>query len=142
MPEGHERQESQLTGIKERLTAVVACLIDYKAKLINKNTINTTTPADLNNNIIPLLNQSCKIIKDFMIRHERPLTQDPDLNACLDCLEKALSPWDMDMSILCPEFCDKIFEGFNLNKEKILDEIDLYCPLDGVPDDEPQNSQE
>ena len=128
--------QSPLTGIKQRLTAVVECLIDYKAKLINTNTINITTPADLTNNTMPLMKQRCAIIKEFMIRHDRPSIQDNDLKACLDCLESALSPWDMDMSILCPEFCDKIFDGFNLNKEKILNEIELYCPVDGVSDDE------
>lgn len=126
--------------IRQRLTAVVQCLIDYKAILINKNTLNITVPADLQNNTRPLLTQSCNIIKDFMIRHERPSEEDAELKACLDCLDKALSPWNPDMSILCPEFCDKIFDGFNLNKEKILNEIDLYCPVDGVSADEPQSS--
>jgi hypothetical protein len=126
------------SDIKKRLTAVVECLIEYKSKLINKNTINITTPADLTTNTMPVLKQSCAIIKDFMIRHERPSIQDADLKACLDCLETALTPWDMDMSILCPEFCEKIFQGFNLNPDKIqiIKEIDLYCPrIDGVPDE-------
>lgn len=130
--------------IRQRLIAVVECLIDYKAILINKNTINITTPADLNNNTMPLIKQRCDMIKDFMIRHERPSIQDDDLKACLDCIELALKPWNPDMSILCPEFCDKIFEGFNLNPDKIqiIKEIDLYCPrIDGVPD-EPQSSQD
>jgi hypothetical protein len=135
MPESPESPESPLTGIKPRLTAVVACLIDYKAILINKNTINITTPADLTNNTMPLLKQRCGIIKDFIIRRERHASEDSDLNACLDCLENALTPWDMDLSILCPEFCDKIFEGFNLSKEKILDEIDLYCPVPSSTED-------
>ena len=137
-------QRAQDTGIKERLTSVVLCLIEYKAKLINKMTINMTTPADLLNNTMPILKQRCELIKDFIIRHERPSIQDDDFNACLDCLEKALNPWDMDMSILCPEFCDKIFDGFNRNADKIhiIKEIDLYCPrIDGVPD-EPQSSQD
>lgn len=136
------RLEVQDTGIKQRLTAVVECLIDYKANLINKMTINITTPADLMNNTMPLLKQRCGIIKDFMIRRERPSNEDSEMKACLDCLENALNPWDMDMSILCPDFCEKIFEGFNLNKEKVLAEIELYCPvIDGVSDDEPQSSQ-
>ena len=129
--------------IKKRLTDVVSCLIDYKAKLINKNTINITTPADLTNNTMPLLKERCAIIKDFIIRRDRPQTNDSDLNACLDCLTEALNPWNPDMSILCPEFCDKIFQGFNLNPDKIqiIKEIDLYCPIiDGVPDQE--DSQE
>lgn len=127
--------QSPLTGIKQRLTAVVECLIDYKAKLID-TTLKTGIPADLKNNTMPLMKQRCAIIKEFMIRHERPSIQDEDLNACLECIERALTPWDMDMSILCPAFCDMIFDGFNLNKEKILNEIELYCPVDGVSDDE------
>jgi hypothetical protein len=126
------------SDIKKRLTAVVECLIDYKSKLINKNTLNTTIPADLTNNTMPVLKQSCAIIKDFMIRHERPSIQDSDLKACLDCIEIALNPWNPDMSILCPEFCEKIFQGFNLNADKIqiIKEIDLYCPrIDGLPDE-------
>ena len=124
--------------IKQRLTAVVECLIDYKGLLIDKNTINITTPSDLKN-IIPVFKEKCNIIKDFMLRHERPLTQDSALNACLDCIERALTPWDMDMSILCPEFCEKVFEGFNQNEDKIriIKEIEFYCPvIDGVPDEE------
>ena len=126
--------QSPLTGINKRLTDVVSCIIDYKSKLISRNTINITTPADLTNNIMPLLKERCAIIKEFMLRRERPQSNDSELNACLDCLEKALTPWDMDLSILCPEFCDKIFEDFNLNKEKIIDQIELYCPVDGVSD--------
>jgi hypothetical protein len=37
-----------------------------------------------------------------------------------------------------------VFEGFNQNPDKIqiIKEIDFYCPIiDGVPDDEPQSSQ-
>jgi hypothetical protein len=131
--------EAEDPDIRQRLTAVVSCLIDYKATLINKNTINITTPADLINNTMPLLKERCGTIKDFIIRRDRPQMNDSDLNVCLDCLEKALSPWDMDLSILCPEFCDKIFQGFNLNPDKIqiIKEIDLYCPrIDGVPDQE------
>ena len=131
--------------IKQSLTAVVECLIDYKEILISKNTLTTRIPADLQNNMRPLLKEHCAIIKDFMIRRERPSIQDADLKACLDCLEKALTPWNPDMSILCPEFCDKIFDGFNLNPKKIqiIKEIDLYCPiLDGVSADEPQSSQD
>ena len=127
--------QSPLTGIKQRLTAVVECLIDYKAELIG-TTLKTGIPADLKNNTMPLMKQRCAIIKESMIRHERPSIQDKELNECLDCIERALTPWDMDMSILCPAFCDMIFDGFNLNKEKILNEIELYCPVDGVSDDE------
>lgn len=129
--------------IKKRLTAVVECLIKYKAKLID-TTLNITTPADLNNNTKPLMKKRCDMIKDFMIRHERPSIQDDDLKGCVDCIETALTPWNMDMSILCPEFCDKIFDGFNRNADKIhiIKEIDLYCPIiDGVPD-ESQSSQD
>ena len=136
--------DTKATGIKERLTAVVLCLMEYKAKIINKMTINITTPADLLNDTMPLLSKRCELIKEFMLRHERPLSEDNDFNDCLDCLEKALTPWDMDMSILCPEFCERIFEGFNQNPDKIeiIKDIDFYCPIvDGVPDDEPQGSQ-
>ena len=132
-----DTQNTQITGIKQRLTAVVKCLIDYKAKLID-TTLNTGIPADLNNNTTPLMKQRCDMIKDFMIRKERPSIQDNDLKACLDCIETALTPWDMDMSILCPAFCDKIFDGFNRNADKIhiTKEIDLYCPIiDGVPEE-------
>lgn len=130
-----QQAESPLTGIKPRLTDIVNCLIEYKQKFINRSTLKSGDPADLNN-IVPLLKERCNIIKAFMtpprIRPPRLNSEDADdFEDCLDCLTIALKPWDSDLSILCPEFCDKIFEGFNQNSKKILDEIDLYCPVDG-----------
>lgn len=137
--ESQNTQTSQntVTGIKSRLTLIVNCLIDYKKKFITKTTLRTPVSADLNN-VIRDLKERCNRIKAFMIppRIRPPRSNDEDFEACLDCLAEALKPWDSDLSILCPEFCDKIFEDFNHNSQKILDEIDLYCPVDGVSDDE------
>jgi len=125
--------------IRQRLTDLVICLFKYKSFVINNDTLYTTTPDDLNKKIMPYLKNKCNIIKAFITppRIRPPISKDNAFEECLDCLEVALKPWNPDMSILCPQFCDKIFDDLNQNSNKILDQIELYCPnLDGVSDDE------
>lgn len=128
--------------VRQRLTDLVKCLFTYKAFVINNDTLYTTTPNDLNEKILPYLKNKCNIIKAFMIppRIRPPRSDDEAFEECLDCLEKVLKPWNPDMSILCPQFCDKIFEDFNQNSNKALEQIELYCPkLDGVPEEDSQD---
>lgn len=118
--------------VMQRLTDLVKCLFIYKASVINNDTLYTTSPNDLNEKIMPYLKSKCNIIKAFMTppRVRPPISNDTAFEECLECLENILKPWNSDMSILCPEFCDKIFDDLNQNPKKILDQIDLYCPVD------------
>ena len=59
-----------------------------------------------------------------MLYRSRPLNSDEELQTCMLCLESALNPWDMDLSILAPRWCEMIFKSseFNLS-DSIIQEI-------------------
>jgi hypothetical protein len=128
---------------RTRATEVLKCLLEYKRTLINKNTLLSQNPSDLENNVKPELNEMCSTLTKFMIYRSRPLYSDDDLQTCMLCLEAALNPWDMDLSILAPKWCEMIFKSteFNLSDDIITEIINISIPpVDGQ--DEENNTQQ
>jgi hypothetical protein len=129
--------------LRTRATKALKCLLEYKRSLINKNTLLSQNPSDLENNVKPELNEMCSTLTNFMIHRSRPLYSDDDLEKCMRCLEEALNPWDMDLSILAPKWCEMIFKSseFNLSDDIIEEILNISLPpIDGQ--DEENNTQQ
>ena len=115
--------------IRQRLRSVLLCLIQYKKIFIQKYTLSTQDPNALNT-VKTVMRRQCGILIEFMKTRNLPNNPDADLSQCLDCLKVALEPWDMDLSVLCPNFCEMIFinSEFNLSENIIDDILENYCP--------------
>lgn len=111
-------------NLETRARAVLTCLLKYKRSFINKATLLSQNPSDLDNNVKPVLNELCSVLTNFMLHRSRPSNSDEELQTCMLCLESALNPWDMDLSILAPRWCEMIFKSseFNLS-DNIIQEI-------------------
>jgi len=128
--------------IKERLRSILRCLIDYK-KTLMKDTLTSQVPNHINV-VKTTLRRQCNILTEFMKTREMPDNPDTDLLTCLNCLSPLLTPWDMDLSIVCPDLCKGIFvdSDFNMSDSIIEKIIENYCPtLDDVSYVEEENIQ-
>ena len=128
---------------RTRATKVLKCLLEYKRIFINKNTLLSQNPADLENTVKPELNRICLTLTNYMMHRSRPLYSDDDLEKCMLFLDGALNPWDMDLSILGPKWCEMIFKSseFNLSDDIIPEIINISIPpVDGQ--DEEDNTQQ
>jgi hypothetical protein len=110
--------------LETRFRAILKCLLECKKAIVNKYTLQTQNPSDLEDNVKPVLNEICSDLTNFMVDRTRPLNSDEYVQSCISCLEKALNPWDMDLSILAPRWCEMIFKGseFSLSNN-IIEEI-------------------
>lgn len=72
-----------------------------------------------------------------MVSRTKPENPDNLLTDCLDCLEDALTPWDLDLSILGPHVCEMIMVNseLNISNDMISKIIKDYLPpkVDGTP---------
>ena len=121
---------------KKRLHDILTCLMNYK-KTITKDTLNSQNPNYINTVSAQLRRQS-NILSDFMRTRQEPNNADTELSTCLDCLLPLLTPWDMDLSVLCPQLCNAIFidSEFNQSDNLINTMVEQYCPsIDGLSSD-------
>ena len=110
--------------------------MNYKRQLL-KETLNSQVPNHINTVKTNLRGQSI-ILCQFIKSGNRPNNPAPELSTCLDCLSELLTPWNMDLSILCPQLCDAIFieSEFNLSDNIINTMVEQYCPsIDGLSSD-------
>lgn len=123
-------------NLEGRLRNILSCLIKYKKELINAYTLRSQSPSILNNLSNELRNR-CKIITEYMVSRNKPENPDNHLTDCLDCLEDALTPWDLDLSILGPHVCEMIMVNseLNISNDIIQKIIKDYLPpkVDGTP---------
>ena len=118
-------------NLEERLRNILSCLIKYKKELINAYTLTSQKPSILNS-LSPFLRSRCKIITEYMVSRNKPENPDKLLTNCLDCLEDALTPWDLDLSILGPHVCEMILVNseLNISNDMIPKIIKDYLPLE------------
>ena len=124
-------------NLEERLKNILTCLIQYKKELINAYTLTSQKPSILNS-LSPFLRSRCKIITEYMVSRNKPENPDNLLTDCLDCLEEALTPWNLDLSILGPHLCEMVLinSELNISKDMIQKIIQTYLPdpeVDGTP---------
>jgi hypothetical protein len=124
-------------NLEERLRDILSCLIQYKRVLINAYTLTSQSPSILNN-LSHFLRNRCATLTQYMVSRIKPENPDKDLSKCIDCLEKALDPWDLDLSILAPHLCEMILVNseLNISDEMISKIIKEYLPdpeVDGTP---------
>lgn len=115
--------------------------MNYK-KTITKDTLNSQNPNYINTVTTTLRRQS-NILSHFMKTRQMPNNPDTELSTCLDCLSPLLTPWDMDLSVLCPQLCNAIFidSEFNQSDNLINTMVEQYCPsIDGLPSDSEEAS--
>ena len=122
-------------NLEERLRNILSCLIKYKKELINAYTLTSQKPSILNS-LSPFLRSRCKIITEYMVSRTKPENSDNHLTQCLDCLEDALTPWDLDLSILGPHVCEMIMVNseLNISNDMVQKIIKEYLPpeVDGT----------
>jgi len=116
-------------NIRERLRSVLLCLIHYKKAFIQKYTLATQDPNSLNS-VKTAMRRQCGILTDFMKTRNLPNNPDAEISECINCLNTILTPWNMDLSVLCPHFCEIIFinSEFNLSENIIENILENYCP--------------
>ena len=121
---------------KKRLHDILTCLMNYK-KTITSNTLNSQNPNYINTVTTTLRRQS-SILTNFMKFGNMPNNPDTELSECIKCLSPLLTPWDMDLSVLCPQLCNAIFidSEFNQSDNLINTMVEQYCPsIDGLSSD-------
>jgi len=124
-------------NLEGRLKNILTCLIKYKKELINEYTLTSQEPSTLNRLSLFLRNR-CATLTQYMVSRVKPENPDEYLGNCLDCLEKALTPWDLDLSILAPHVCEMILVNseLNISDDMIQKIIQTYLPdpeVDGTP---------
>ena len=125
------------TNLEGRLRNILTCLIQYNRALINAYTLTSQKPSILNQ-LSPFLRNRCATLTQYMVSRVKPENPDKDLGKCLDCLEDALTPWDLDLSILAPHVCEMILVNseLNISDDMVQKIIEEYLPdpeVDGTP---------
>ena len=93
---------------------ILTALSNYKMNLINKNTLTTQNPDELQE-IGPILRMKSKAIKAYILQRLMPPQEDTDLCACIQILQPLLNPWNADISVLAKYWCEKLFETENFS---------------------------
>lgn len=101
---------------------ILKALSDYKMKIINKNTLTTQNPNELNE-IAPILRAKSKAIKEYILKRIVPPREDTDLYECIQTLDPLLNPWNADISVLAKYWCEKLFETENFSNAEHLQRI-------------------
>ena len=133
--------------LEARLRSILECLIKFKLALVNKYTLTSQKPSILHN-LSPFLRLQANILNDCFTTMTFPeMTDDTDLNDCIECLKKCLHPWNSDLSILGPQMCEKILiaSDLNLSPELIEEVLKIYLPeqeIDGVSSSEDEYDKE
>ena len=91
---------------------ILKALSDYKMSIINKNTLLTQAPDELQD-LSSILRFKSRIIKNYITRRALPPmleSEDVDLYNFIQILNPMLNPWDADVSVLAKYWCEKLFE--------------------------------
>lgn len=110
---------------------ILKALSDYKMKLINKNTLTTQDPNELQE-IGPILRMKSKAIKAYIIQRTMPPEEDTDLCECIQILQPLLNPWSADISVLAKYWCEKLFETENFSNAEHFKRIVNRSTTDSI----------
>jgi hypothetical protein len=101
--------------IQKRIDEGINAMNDYKISLVNKLSLLTQSPADLNNINTQLRNISNQT-KYYIATLESPSNSDEGFRIYITKLTSVLKPWNPDVTTQLRYWCEKIFESGTFSK--------------------------
>jgi hypothetical protein len=93
----------------DRIQKAIQVMNDYKMEIINKTTLRTQNPTELNNVNIRLRRNSI-LTKNYISTGQVPENSDEGFKAYIARLSENLTPWNPDVSTQVRYWCVRIFE--------------------------------
>lgn len=96
--------------VMEKIHKAIKVMNDYKMNVVNKRTLLTQNPNELNN-VNTLLRKNSALTKNYIASGQIPENSDEDFKIYIASLSENLTPWNPDISTLVKYWCVKIFEN-------------------------------